>query len=176
MGKKSDVVDVEAVPVQTQARTLFERVSDYVNASGWRYTTLAENRCLSVELRLRNGHVNVLVETAEGEVWSRALVYCSYPVYVPEHRRAAVAEALVRINYTIHWGSFDMDMCDGEVRTRIAVESDQFIGEALIECAFRKCVDLANQYHAPILALAFGNAPAGDVLEMASQGSGATLQ
>jgi len=42
--------------------------------------------------------------------------------------------------------------------------------------AHRRAVDLADQYLAPLLAIAFGNAPADQVLEMRKRAEQATLQ
>jgi hypothetical protein len=69
-----------------------------------------------------------------------------------------------------------MDLTDGEVRVRTVLEGDGFIGEPMIDRAVRKSLDMADQYQAALLAIAFGNASPKDILEMASQSDGATLQ
>jgi hypothetical protein len=45
--------------------------------------------------------------------------------YVPKICRTAVAEFLMRVNYRLVIGNFEMDMDDGEVRFRIAVDAGQ---------------------------------------------------
>jgi len=117
-----------------------------------------------------------MVDTAEGEGWSRILVYATYPTFVPEQRRQAVSEAIARINYATVLGNLEMDLRDGEVRVRTVLEGDGFIGDAMIDRAVRKSLDLADQYQASLLAIAFGNASTKDIIEMASQSDGATLQ
>jgi hypothetical protein len=69
-----------------------------------------------------------------------------------------------------------MDLKDGEVRVRTVLEDDGFIGEAMIDCAVRKSLDVADQYQASLLAIAFGNASPKDIVEMSSQSEGATIQ
>ena len=53
---------------------------------------------------------------------SDAVVLFGYmPVFVPIYRRAAVAEALSRINWRLLVGAFGMDLSDGQVRIRTLV-------------------------------------------------------
>ena len=99
-----------------------------------------------------------------------------YPTVVPAPRRLAVADAISRINYVNCVGNLEMDMNDGELRVRTIVEGDGLIGEPMIDRAICKSLDLADQYQAALLSIAFGNASPGDVLAMASRGEGATLQ
>lgn len=48
-----------------------------------------------------------------------AVVFFGYiPLFVPIYRRAAVAEALSRINWRLLFGTFEMDLQDGQVRLR----------------------------------------------------------
>ena len=77
------------------------------------------------------------------------------------------------VNYV---GNLEMDMNDGELRVRTILEGDSLIGEPMIDRAIRKSLDLADQYQAALLSIAFGNALPADVLAMASCGEGATLQ
>jgi hypothetical protein len=67
-------------------------------------------------------------------------------------------------------------MNDGELRVRTLLEGDSLIGEPMIDRAIRKAIDLADQYQAALLAIAFGNSSPADVLAMASRAEDATLQ
>lgn len=176
MSKKSEVVDVEASVVEVQGQTLFDRVTDYLTDKDWGFHVIEGGKCLSFGLRLRDSGVRVLVDVAETGQWSRVLVYCTYPTYVPAPRRPAVADAISRINYVNYVGNLEMDMSDGELRVRTIVEGDGLIGEPMIDRAIRKSLELADQYQAALLSIAFGNASPGDVLAMASCDEGATLQ
>jgi hypothetical protein len=79
-------------------------------------------------------------------------------------------------HYASVFGNFEMDLTDGEVRVRTVMESDTFVGEPMIERAIRKSLNMADQYQAALLSIAFGNVAPKDILEMASQSDGATLQ
>jgi hypothetical protein len=54
--------------------------------------------------------------------------------------------------------------------------SDTFVSEQMIDRAVRISIDLADQYQAAILAIAFGNVGAQDVLELAERSDDSTLQ
>lgn len=176
MPKKSEVVESPAAMVDVQAKTLFDRVTDYLTDKDWGFHVIEERRYLSFGLRLRDATVRVLVDTAENGEWSRLLVYCTYPTYVPVPRRQAIAEAISRINYVNCIGNLELDMNDGELRVRTLLEGDSLIGEPMIDRAIRKAIDLADQYQAALLAIAFGNSSPADVLAMASRAEDATLQ
>ena len=176
MVKKREVIDVEATVVEVHEKTLFDRVTQFLTDKDWSFRVVEEQKCLSFGLRLRDSSAQVLVDATETESWSRILVYCIYPTYVPAARRLAVADAVARINYVNCVGNLEMDMKDGELRVRTCLEGDGLIGEPMIDRAIRKSLDLADQYQAALLSIAFGNASPGDVLAMASCGEGATLQ
>jgi hypothetical protein len=161
--------------VEAALPTLFERVGDFLAEKGWTISTYPEHDCITFHLRLKDGSVRVMLEITEGNGWSRLLMHTCLPTYVPLLRRPAVAEAIGRINYVNYFGNLEMDMADGEVRVRTVLESDGFLGEPMMDRVLRKGLDLADQYQAPLLAIAFGNAAPADVLESAKPPM-ATLQ
>ena len=176
MSKKIETVDAASSVVEVQSKSLFDRVSDYLTEKELRYSSNVDNDLLSFEYRLRDGAIRVMVEIKEGVGWSRILAYSIYSTFVPEHRRVAVVEALSRINYRSVFGNFEMDLNDGEVRVRTVLEGDSFIGEPMIDRAIGRNLEIADQYQAALLAIAFGNASPKEILEMASQSNGAILQ
>ena len=66
MAKKADAIKVEAAVVEIQSRTLFDRVSDYLTERDWSFSSFPEKGYLSFGLRLRDGSVRVIVDTADG--------------------------------------------------------------------------------------------------------------
>jgi hypothetical protein len=45
-------------------------------------------------------------------------VYITQPVHVPDYQRQAVADAIARVNWSLHSGAMELDMSDGELRFR----------------------------------------------------------
>ena len=174
--KKTDAVDVDVAVVDVQSKTLFDRVSDFLTSKDWHFTTYEDRQYFSFNLRLRDGNVRIFVDPTEGSGWSRVLVLTTFSTYVPEQKRQAVAEAIARINYAHILGILEIDVRDGEVRSKSVLECDGYLGEEMIDRAIRKSLDLADQYQAPLLGIAFGNMLPKDVLDMVSRGEEATLQ
>lgn len=176
MSNKNNVIDLEGAVAEPKCPKLLERVGEYLAEKDWTYTLFDEDEYLAFNLRLRDGSARVFVQAWEGVGWSRLVVYVTYPTFVPLPRRSAVCEAITRINQTNILGNFELDMNDGEVRVRTTLESDLYIGEPMIDRAIRKGLDLADQYQAALLAIAFGNASAQDVLEMGARDETETVQ
>ena len=97
------------------------------------------------------------------------------PVFVPENRRAAVAETITRFNYGMVFGNLEMDFADGEVRVRTIAEAAGALGDKMIERALASNVDTAGRFLAPILAVAFGNAAPETALDLVAKSETAAV-
>jgi hypothetical protein len=157
-------------------KSLFERVAGYLDANDWNYTANAEKNYFTAGCRIKDASVRVILDVTESEDWHRVLVYSCFPVYVPEQRRAAVAESITRINYGMAFGNVEMDLSDGEVRVRTVIEADGEIRDPMIERALGSNLGTANRVLAPILAVAFGNAAPATVHDLAAQNETSTVQ
>ncbi len=157
-------------------KSLFERVAGYLDANDWNFTANEEKSFFSMGCRIKDASVRVVLDVAESDDWGRVLTYSTFPVYVPEHRRTAVAECLARINYVMVFGNFEMDLKDGEVRVRTVVEAYGELGDALIERVLNSNLGTTDRYFAPILAVAFGNAAPETVLDLVAKDENSTLQ
>jgi hypothetical protein len=164
-------VSVPAVP----AKSLFERVAAYLDANDWNYTANEEKKYFSTNCRLKDGSVRIILDVYESEDWQRVLVYSCFPVYVPENRRAAVAESITRFNYGMIFGNLDMDFADGEVRVRTIVEAGGELADTMIDRALASNLDMTGRFLAPILAVAFGNAAPENALDLISKNETAAV-
>jgi hypothetical protein len=68
----------------------------------------------------RHGQWECIAQADDAKEWG--FFYSIYPGRVPEARRAPMAELLTRINWTVPFGSFDLDWSDGEVRFRTGLD------------------------------------------------------
>ena len=68
----------------------------------------------------RQGEWECYAQADEAKEW--AFFYSVYPPRAPEARRPLVAELLIRINWRVPFGSFDMDWSDGEIRFRTGLD------------------------------------------------------
>ena len=176
MAKQLKQAVAEASVPAAPMKALFERVEDYMDSNGWNYSKGEDKQAFAMDVAVTDGKVRVVLNVVESEGLQQVLVYSIFPIFVPEHSRARMAEGITRINYATSFGNFEMDLKDGEVRVRTVLEGDGFVAEPMIDRAVRKSLDLADQYQAALLAIAFGNESPQKILEMAERADGSTLQ
>jgi hypothetical protein len=167
MTKKSLPAMPTAASPDVPPGSLITRVADYLAAQDWAFTEVRADRTLSLWLRLHSGCVRVFVDTWEDGGWARLTVCTTLPTLVPAPRRLAVVDAINRINHVQQLGHLELDMADGEVRARTVLEGDSPITVAMIDRVIRQNPELVDQYQAPLLAIAYGNAVPQDVLGLA---------
>ncbi len=81
----------------------------------------------------------------------------SFPVYVPDYQRLAMAEALCRINYSLFSGAMEMDFADGELRFRNGLPIlDSVPTEALLDWLVFWSWSFAKRYAMALLEVAVG--------------------
>ncbi len=165
-------VSVSALP----AKSLFDRVAGYLDANDWNYTAFEDKAYFAMSCKITDANIRVIVDVAESDDWRRVMVFANYPIFVPEHKRAAVAECISRINYRTPFGNLEMDFADGEVRVKTVVEVAEGVSDATIGNALDSAIRTADRFFAPIMAVVFGNAAPDTVLEMAEKPVDATLQ
>ena len=78
----------------------------------------------------------------------------------PEHRRSEMCEFLNRINYRTVYGSFEMDMRDGETSFRTALDlEDVELNGNMIRNALYTNLSTMDRYHHLLLTMMGDNAP-----------------
>ncbi len=87
----------------------------------------------------------------------QVMVYSLHPWVVPEDRRLAMMELLIRANYGLVIGNFEMDPDDGELRfkTSIDVGSDRLSSELLARLVQHN-LDAFEQYLPAVEAVIAG--------------------
>lgn len=103
--------------------SLLKVIEQYFRDEGWEYSRIEGRDAFDARY------------DDEGTVWDclaiareeqqQAILYVFAPGGAPESRRLAVAEYLVRANYGLIIGSFEMDFSDGEVRYRASIDVDE---------------------------------------------------
>ncbi|MCZ4314059.1 YbjN domain-containing protein [Comamonadaceae bacterium G21597-S1] len=177
MAKNKPVTVVADLPAPGPVdNTQFQVVSDFLTEQGWNHSSDQAEAYFWFMLRLKDGSVRVIVDVAPASERARLQVFATLPVFVPQARRAAVSEALIRINRRSAFASFDLDLHNGEVRARAVLENDAMISTTMIERTVCGALDLADQYFAALLAVAFGHVAPDTILEMGSRSEGTPLQ
>jgi len=90
-----------------------EKVLELFRAKEWSYELDEENHLVRSGINGDNGQWRIIVSPSdEDEV---CLMLSIFPQRCPEHRRAACARLLARINFGMLVGSFEMDFEDGQI-------------------------------------------------------------
>ena len=173
--QQKQVLVAESVPA-APVKSLFERLAGYLDANDWTYSANEEKQYFTTDFNVKAGKLRVILDVAESENWQRVLVYSIFPVFVPEHRRAAVAESICKINYTLIFGNLELDPSDGEIRFRSIVESDGALSDSMIARALASNLDMTDQFFAPLLAVAFANTAPEKVLDLVVHNAAETVQ
>ena len=173
---KTTKATAKSESVAVQKKSLFEHVASYLDANDWRYSSDAERHYYSMSCRIKEATIRVVIDVFETEEWRRIMTFSIYPIFVPENRRLSVLEALNRINHSLVYGNFEMDMADGEIRFRTTVESEADIQESMIERVLNGNLSLSDKHFGALMAVTFGSVESEGVKELASRPEDATLQ
>ena len=163
---KREIVEETAIVVLK--KSLFERVAGYLDTNDWHYTADTEKNYFSMGCRIKEASVRIVIDVFESDDWRRLLTFSTYPVLVAEHRRAAVVEALTRINYQLVYGNFEMDLADGEVRFRTVVEAEKELDDPMIDRVLNANLRAADRYFAALMTITYGNASPDTVIDLAT--------
>lgn len=88
----------------------------------------------------------------------RFAVFCKAPIHAPEPKRILVAEYVTRANYGLMVGNFELDFSDGEVRFKIAMDTDGIrLNEDIIGLTiFGNCRTM-DKYLPGLMSVIYGN-------------------
>jgi hypothetical protein len=177
MSNTNDTARTEVAVSNVAESRVFHQVADYLDRNEWKFVTEENQSLYSMSINGRSTTFRVLAQVSEIASVTRVVVYSVIPVRIPERRRLAVAEALVRFNYRVIQGCAEMDFKDGEVRIKTLVTAvNGEINDVVLDYALLTGIDLANRLFEPLMAIGFGNAGPDTMYEMAMEASDAVLQ
>ena len=143
---------------------LLDIAAEYFDAGDWDYVRLDDQDVLRLDVTGDNGRwiCYVRAREAEGEL----IVYSNAPAHVPPDRRPAMAEFLTRANFGLTIGNFEMDVADGELhyKTAIDVTGDR-LSQPLVDNLVQANLVIMDKYLPGILAVIDGAEPAAAVAE-----------
>ncbi|KAL7573272.1 hypothetical protein ACA910_003417 [Epithemia clementina (nom. ined.)] len=96
----------------------------------------------------------------------RMFVFIESPVKAPERSRPACAELLMRINYSLVLGNFEIDFRDGEIRYRMAVDVEgSHLSLSMIETNIMVSAATMDRYFPVMMTVIYGNKAPVEALE-----------
>jgi hypothetical protein len=99
---------------------IFNAVVDYLTEDDWKYTLLDGENTLMLSFRGKSGSWQCFGRA--DEVKECFSFYSILPPHASEDRRAAVAEFIMRANYGLIIGNFEMDYRDGQIRYKTSID------------------------------------------------------
>jgi hypothetical protein len=104
--------------------------------------------------RIFTGPIGSRLRLVEHSDWLRCAVLI--PIFTPEYRRAAMAQALSKANWTLPAGCFEMDPNDGELRFRSSMPTlDGSLTDEQIRSLVLTAWNTAARYATALVEVAF---------------------
>lgn len=145
----------------TGDKSLFERVGRWLASGEWNYSDSADGNWYSMQVNLECGGVRTIIDTETREDDEAVLVYCIFPIRVPEARRIQVSELFARLNFKAVRTSLQIDMDDGEARVLASMsQTDSEINDATLDRLLSAALRFADRSFAPMLSVAYGEVSA----------------
>jgi hypothetical protein len=95
-------------------------IKQYFQKQGYQFFQPdAEKSTFFLGVGTSNGKFQCIVDVQAEK--GRLLMLSIFPMPVPPHLRASLAEILVRINYNLFLGHFELDFTDGEIRFKTSL-------------------------------------------------------
>ncbi len=133
-----------------------DRVCRFLDADEFAYRLREDNNGIDTGFRGRSGTFSVLISAREQP--ATLGIFVRIPLVVPEARRPQMAETVVRANYGLSLGSFDLDMSDGALGFRCTMPIG---GAAITHEQFRDLLGASlwtvDRYHRAFCRLLFGD-------------------
>ena len=85
------------------------------------------------------------------------IMYAYAPIKVSEEQRALAAEYIIRANYGLHVGNFELDYNDGEIRFKSSLDfEDETLTFTWIRNTLYAAVHLLNRYFPGLMMVLYG--------------------
>ncbi len=130
-------------------------VETYLNSQNWKFNYRSDKGLFTFNMSAKNyTSLRVVVQINDDSI----IAYAMAPINVPEEKRQAASEFIVRANYGMKVGTLELDMNDGEIRNRTyIIAKDALPNLADVE----KCVDFSflvlDHYGKGLLPMIYGN-------------------
>ena len=143
--------------------TVYARLISWFDAEGWPLDRHDDESWFRSAFAGTSATIGIVAQVREDlEI---ALLYSVPPLRVPEDRRVEVAQYLTRANYGLLIGNFELDMDDGEVRYKTAIDVENAeLSDALIAGMVRANCATTDRYFPGLVAIVHGGATASEAI------------
>jgi hypothetical protein len=134
----------------------YEQLIQHFNERDIQYLTSADQRSICADFRCEVGLYRVVAVVEPEDRLFQVFGYS--PVRVPVGSRGAIAETIVRANYRLKVGKFEMDYDEGDVRFQAAqILPDDNLDDGVIQALIGTTISMLNLYLPAVLSVIYGN-------------------
>jgi hypothetical protein len=124
----------------------FKKILTYFEKQNWNYNIPKQgNNIATLGIATEKGKFHCIVDVNEEE--KKIIFFSIYPVNVPVNSRVSMAEIMIRVNYTLFFGGYEMDFSDGEIRFKTSlIYEDIELTEKVLENIIKSNIVTLDAY------------------------------
>lgn len=150
-----------AVPFGGDGQTAFDAARAILARRGWLLS--ADDATGTLAFQARGANARYLGTVVASDDAGTVCVRTSFPNNVPDERRAAVAELVMRANARLTIGNFELDYEDGELRCRTSLDARScHVTPAAVDSLIAASVLACDRYHHALMQVIYAGAAARD--------------
>jgi hypothetical protein len=130
-------------------------VAAYLAKEGLKYEYLADASTFRLNMVMPHGTINCAIVVKEE--YNRVIMISSLPATVTAGNRVMAAEYLMRANFGLPLGNFELDYSDGEVRYKTSIDvTGGTLSEEMMKSVFSTNISVVHRYLPGLLKILSG--------------------
>jgi hypothetical protein len=136
---------------------LIDVVEEYLIEIGWKFEKDDDSEVIKTGVNAKNASFRLVIYSLEEK--DLLTVYVAQDNNVPSDKLLLIAEFIARANYGLNLGNFDLDMEDGELGYKVAMDLEGgHLSTDMVGNMVGAGVSTMDQYYPGLMAVLFGNA------------------
>jgi hypothetical protein len=136
--------------------TAYEKLIQHLDGRDVRYQANDDRGSICADFRCEVGTYRVIAMVDQDGSLFQVFGYA--PLRVPEGARPAIAQTIVRANYGMRVGKFEMDFDDGELRFQASqILTEEGLDDEVIDRMMATTMSMLDLYLPAVLSVIYGN-------------------
>jgi hypothetical protein len=136
--------------------TIISTFCKFLDEDDWRYQVIEDKEIIRFSIQSETTDFDCVVDIEQER--NLFVVYLIAPNRVPASKRTTIAEFMVRANYGLVLGCFEMDMDDGEIRFRVGMRmEDSELTPAMCKAIIYTSLATLSRFYGGLMAVIFGD-------------------
>ena len=135
---------------------VYEKLIQHLNEHNIKYRANSDDRSIWANFCGKVGAYQIVARVNEDPGVFR--VYGNFPVDIPRGARSSIAETIIRANYGLQVGRFEMDFDNGHLRFHMGqILTSNRLEAEIIELMIQLTIEMLDRYLPAILSVIYGN-------------------